>query len=143
MKRRVLVMSGGVVLMVMTGLLQAAEMRLEAREKAGMSGVLRDGMRVMTGRIVCRESHTGFYVWMLNRQVEARPGHYIVQGRRDSRHEMRVRLEGDGWSPGGAEGQPGMVNTGPEEQAVFDVVADGGQHVAPDEYIFTVTGKCL
>ncbi|TBN97381.1 adhesin [Salmonella enterica subsp. salamae serovar 13,22:z:-] len=141
MKKSVLSVFSIAVLMIVTNLSQAAEVTLEARE--GMSGSLRDGMRVATGSVVCRENHTGFQIKMNALPVDNSPGHYIVQGRRDKRHEMRVRLGGDGWSVSVAEGQEGVSRPGNGELVIFDVVVDGNQHVAPDEYVYSVSGKCL
>ncbi|MFP1592109.1 AfaD family invasin [Escherichia coli] len=79
-------------------------------------------MKIATRRIICREAHTGFHIRINARQQESR-GHYIIQGRRDSRHELRVRIAGEGWSPSVTGGQEGMVSYGQREQGVFDVVA--------------------
>ncbi|HBA3709468.1 TPA: AfaD family invasin [Salmonella enterica subsp. enterica serovar Typhimurium] len=131
----------GVVLMFVSWLSQAVEMNLDARN--GMSGELRDGVRMATGRILCREAHSEFHIWMNTQQVENRPGRYIVEGKYNTRHKIRVRLEGDGWLSSAINASRDVIKVGSAEQAAFDVVADGNQSVAPDEYIFTVSGECL
>ncbi|WP_286206010.1 AfaD family invasin [Escherichia coli] len=40
-----------------------------------------------------------------------------MQGRRDSRHELRVRIAGEGWSPSVTGGQEGMVSYGQRDRA--------------------------
>lgn len=141
MKKSILTVLTGVVLMVSGGHAQAEELNIVPHK--GMTGELRDGMKIATGRIICREAHTGFHIRINARQQESRPGHYIIQGRRDSRHELRVRIAGEGWSPSVTGGQEGMVSYGQREQGVFDVVADGRQRVEADKYIYSVTGECL
>ncbi|ELL8642929.1 adhesin [Escherichia coli] len=140
MRKGMQVCTVAVLLMVMSGLSQAAELNIIPHK--GMNGSLRDGAKVARGQIVCRGAHIGFYVWMNARQEGKGAGRYIVQGRRDSRHEIRVRLDGEGWSPV-EEGQRGVLRLGMEEQAVFNVVADGDQYVPPDDYIFSVGGICI
>ncbi|HII2567949.1 TPA: AfaD family invasin [Escherichia coli] len=138
-KKNVYMFPVAMTLMVMSGFSLAAELNLNSL--GGMSGELRDGAIVATGRIVCQEAHTRLHVWMNAREDEGRPGHYLVRGKRDSRNEIRIRLEGKEWVPVPA-GQRGVERTGTDTQVMFDVVADGRQHVDPDEYIFSVTGTC-
>lgn len=138
-KKNVYMFPVAMTLMVMSGFSLAAELNLNSL--GGMSGELRDGAIVATGRIVCQEAHTRFHVWMNAREDEGRPGHYLVRGKRNSRHEIRIRLGGEGWIPGSA-GQQGIEFQGTDVQAMFNIVVDGRQHVDPDEYIFSVTGTC-
>lgn len=128
------------LLMVMSGVSLAAELHLESRGGAGTQ--LRDGAKVVTGRIICREAHTGFHVWMNERQVDGREDRHVVRSK-DGRHEMRVRIGGDGWSSLKREGQKGVSRPGQEEQVIFDVMADGNQRIAPGEYLFSVGGACV
>lgn len=139
-KGNIYALLAGLAVVMMAGISQAAELNLDSR--GGMSGELRDGMKMATGRIVCREAHTGFHIWMNARQDEGRPGHYLIQGKQDSRHEIRVRLEGEGWSVE-QERQQEMVKPGTDDQAIFDLVSDGMQHAVPDEYVFSITGNCM
>ncbi|EIT0571509.1 AfaD family invasin [Escherichia coli] len=129
-----------VVMVMMAGVSQAAELSLDVRKSAGSE--LRDGEKIATGRIVCRESHTGFHVWMNGREDEGRPGHWLIQGRHESRNELRVRVEGEGWSTI-TEGEHRLVKVGTEEQVVFDVVSDGRQRAGADEYVLSVSGGCV
>lgn len=138
-KRNVHVFPVAITLMVMAVFSQAAELNLNSQ--GGMGGELRDGVIIATGRMVCREAHTNFHVWMNAREDEGHPGHYLVRGKRDSQHEIRIRLEGEGWYPVPA-GKQGVVHLGTEALVMFDVVADGKQYAAPDEYVLWVTGAC-
>lgn len=94
--RKMMRVTCGMLLMVMSGVSQSAELTLESHGSRG--GQLRDGEKLATGRIICREAHTGFHVWMNERQVDGRAERYVVQSK-DGRHELRVRTGGDGWSP--------------------------------------------
>ena len=129
-----------VVMVMMAGVSQAAELSLDVRKSAGSE--LRDGERIATGRIICREAHTGFYILMNARGDEGRPGHWLIQGKHGSRNELRVRVEGEGWSVI-TEGEHRLVKAGTEEQVVFDVVSDGRQRAGADEYVISVSGGCV
>ncbi|EHR8284208.1 adhesin [Escherichia coli] len=138
MKKKIIKAFCSVLLMFMISSLQAAEISLTSLNG---SGELWDGTKVATGRMVCHETHTVFQIWM-NAQTDNVQGHYIVQGKRDRRHEIRVRLEGENWFPSVTDQQVGIYRKKTEEQSVFYIVANGKQYVEPDEYIFTVAGKC-
>ncbi|EFZ4722219.1 adhesin [Shigella sonnei] len=133
------VLLGGLAFVMMSGFSQAAELSLDVRKSAGSE--LRDGEKIATGRIICREAHTGFYIRINGREDESRLGHWLIQGKHDGRNELRVRVDGEGWSVV-TEGEHWLVKAGTEEQAVFDVVADGKQHAGTDEYILSVSGNC-
>ncbi|EFD4923348.1 adhesin [Escherichia coli] len=127
------------VVMMMAGVSQAAELSLDVRKAMGSE--LRDGERIATGRIICREVHTGFHVWMNAREDGGRPGHWLIQGKHGSRNELSVRLEGEGWSAV-QEGRKGMIKAGSGELAMFDVVSDGRQRAGADEYVLSISGSC-
>lgn len=133
------VLPGCLVVVMMSGFSQAAELSLDVRKSAGTE--LRDGEKIATGRIICREAHTGFYIRINGREDEGRLGHWLIQGKHDSRNELRVRVGGEGWSVV-TEGEHRMVKAGTEEQAVFEVVTDGRQRPGADEYILSVSGSC-
>ena len=137
---KALVLPGCLVVVMMSGFSQAAELSLDVRKSAGTE--LLDGEKIATGRIICREAYTGFYIWMNSREDERRPGHWVIQGKHDSRNELRVRVDGDGWSVATGGGRRLVKAGGTEEQAVFDVVADGRQRAGADAYILSVSGSC-
>ncbi len=141
MNSRILLRCGVFFLMFMSSLSQGAEINLYRH--ISTSRELYDGMKLVAGRIICREAHTGFSIWMNVRQEEDRPGHYILPNSSDNRHELRVRLGGEGWSQRVGEETPGVIRFGQKEQAIFDVLSDGNQRATPGEYIFSVSGKCL
>ncbi|EFG6833514.1 adhesin [Escherichia coli] len=140
-KKRVLTALSSTVLIVASSLSQAVELNLVPRN--GVIGDLYDGTNIATGRIVCLGEHMSFNLWINSPSVENNPGHYIIQGRQDSRHKLYVRIDGEGWSPSVREGRKGMVRYGQDEQAVFHVVLDGRQNVVADEYVYSITGECL
>ncbi|EEV7142231.1 TPA: aggregative adherence fimbria I minor subunit AggB [Escherichia coli] len=140
LKKSILPMSCGVLVMVMSGLLDAAEITLISHKTLGSQ--LRDGMKLATGRIACREPHDGFHIW-INASQNGKVGHYIVQNNRETKHELKVKIGGGGWSSSLIEGQRGVYRQGEEKQAIFDIMSDGNQYSAPGEYIFSVSGECL
>ncbi|EOM1209599.1 AfaD family invasin [Escherichia coli] len=140
MKKRILAAVYSTLIIALSGVSQAAELVLYPQHNKG--GSLADGVRIAKGRIVCRDVHSGFHIWM-NAQKAGERAEYIIKGRINSQHEIRVRLGGDGWTPSVVKEQYGMERSGTEERAIFDVILDGNQYVAPDEYIFSVRGLCL
>lgn len=140
LKKGILTVLTSAVLVLISGALQAASLAIVPRN--GVNGELMDGMKIATGQVICREAHTGFLVWMNAQHQENNPGHYIILGQKNDRHELRVRIGGEGWSPSVVEGHEGTANYSQNEQVVFDVVVDGNQHVAQDEYVYSVTGAC-
>lgn len=138
-KRNVQWFPVAMTLVVMAGFSQAADLNLNTRR--GMGGELQDGVIIATGRIICREAHTKFHVWINAHEDKERPGHYLVRGNRDRRNEIRIRVGGKGWTPVPGVHQ-GVERPGTGDQARFYLAADGMQHVAPDEYVFSVTGTC-
>ena len=140
MNKRILAAVSSTLIIALSGVSQAAELALYPQHNKG--GNLVDGVRIAKGRIVCRDAHSGFRIWMNARKAGER-SEYIIKGRTKNQHEIRVRLGGDGWSPSVLKEQYGMARSGTEEGAIFDVLLDGDQYVAPDEYVFSVRGLCL
>ncbi|HBC1707605.1 TPA: Dr family adhesin structural subunit [Escherichia coli] len=129
----------GVMLCVLAGVTQAAELNLYMR--SGLTGTLRDGERISAGRLMCRDAHTGFQVSLKAAGQGEQAGHYVVTGKNDSRHELRVRIEGNNWHTD-EEGK-GMMKSGTEEMVIFYIVADGQQKPAADSYVMQVSGSCI
>ncbi|HAX9772246.1 TPA: adhesin [Escherichia coli] len=141
MKKRILTAISSILIMTLSGVSQAVELELYPQHNKG--GSLSDGVRIAKGLIICRDVHSSFHLWMNTQKAGGQSGHYTIKGQTNSQHEIRVRLSGDGWSPSTGEDQNGMVKIGNDERAIFDVLLDGNQYVAPGEYIFTVRGLCL
>ncbi|EFA7448302.1 adhesin [Escherichia coli] len=141
MMRKIILTAGSSLLLLLSGFSQATEMMLFPQYQKG--GALSDGTRMATGRILCRDSHSSFHVWMNAKKIEGRSAHYIIKGQRNSKNEMRVRLSGDGWSADATEDRNGVVKIGKDESAIFDILIDGDQNAAPDKYIFFLRGVCL
>ncbi|HBC0970021.1 TPA: adhesin [Escherichia coli] len=142
MNKKILTGVSSFVLTAILGVSQAAEVSLDVSYGNIRAGNVWDGARIATGRVVCRDSHTGFHIQMNAWREGYLSGHYLIRGKRDNRHELRVRLEGDGWY-GAQDGTQGMLKSGDGEMAMFDVVADSKQYVLADEYVFSVTAKCF
>lgn len=117
------------------GAAQAAEApKLDFRATAGpLSGQLPDGFTLGKGRIVHRDAHTGFRVWSERPLSGQQPGHFVLEGRQNPQHQLRVRLEHKDAQPD-AEGEKGMTIRTGDETAFFSVVVDGNQKVAADQY---------
>lgn len=141
MKKGIVSLSCGACLLVVSSLSAAAEINLVSHRNT--ESQLRDGMKLATGRMTCRETHTGFHVWMNARQDGGRPEHYIVQNSKGIQHELRVRIGGNGWISSFGEAQRGIFRLGKEEQAIFDVIVDGDQKVIPGEYMLSISGECI
>ncbi|HEC4831796.1 TPA: adhesin, partial [Escherichia coli] len=101
------------------------------------------GMILATGRIICREIHTGFQIWMNDRQEGGHPRHYVIQNSKGNQGELRVRIGGNSWFSSLDEEWQGWIRLGKEKQVNFDVIVDGEQYIPPGKYIFSVSGKCM
>lgn len=114
-------------------------LRLNVTGSSGpvQEGTLKDGMHLGLGTLSTPDSHNGFRVWSPAPLSGTRPGHYVLTGTQDARHALRVRLEREGWQPAvpGAYGNSnGVLTLTPGSLAALDVVVDGDQQVAPDQY---------
>ncbi|EGN4670391.1 adhesin [Escherichia coli] len=108
-----------------------------------LSGELLDETKIATGRIVCQNSHSGFHIWMTSRQEGNSSNRYIIQGKNDSRNEIRIKLDGYRWSSFMNGESQGIVRLGNESQSEFYILIDGNQSPVPDEYVFSVKGACI
>lgn len=133
------------VLCLMAALPQAraAAPQLDIQMKTGMqSGLIHDGTRIARGRISQSDLHTGFQVWSNAPRAGSQAQSYLLSGIDQSRKPLRVRLEGNGWSPDTENGQ-GIVLHTPEPFATFDVVVDGDQIVQADAWQVQLNGNAL
>lgn len=94
---------------------------------------LRDGVVIGQGQITFEGEHAGYQVWLDAPKSSSIPGRYVLLGKRNSAHHLRVRLDGESWS-GENKDNGGIINATTGERAHFDIVIDGNQHVAADEY---------
>lgn len=127
--------------LLMSGVVLAApEVSLTARTQ-GDTG-LRDGARVAEGKVLVREAHTGVRVWLEAVKSGDAPARYVLTGRHRPGHQLRVRLQVGDAEPDHRVGQ-GLILHTPEPQVRYEVVADGDQKVAADEYGLTVHAAAL
>ncbi|EEJ1196347.1 adhesin [Salmonella enterica] len=122
-----------------TGRVWSAELTLDMRQV--VNGSLRDGEKLATGRLVCREAHSGFQVRLEAPTQGEAAERYIIRGKNNIRHELKVRPEGSGWHT--VLGGWGVKKTSTEEHVIFNIVADGQQEPVADEYVLQVTGFCI
>jgi hypothetical protein len=126
--------------MLMAGLLATSQGQgatapeLDFRTTAGpLSAKLPDGYTLGKGRIVHRDTHTGFKVWSERPLSGQQPGHFVLEGRQDPSHKLRVRLEQKEAQPDTEGGKGIIIRTG-NDTVLFSVVVDGNQKVAADQY---------
>lgn len=129
------------LILLMSGMVQAApEVSLTARSQGDTH--LRDGARVAEGRVLVREAHTGMRVWLEAMKSGEDPARYILSGSNRPAHQLRVRLQVRDAEPDRRDRQ-GLILLTPEPQIRYEVVADGDQKVAADEYGLTVHAAAL
>lgn len=127
--------------LLMSGMAQAApEVSLTARTQGDTR--LRDGALVAEGRVSVREAHTGVQVWLEAVKSGEAPARYVLSGSNRPAHQLRVRLQVRDAEPDHRDGQ-GLILHTPEPQVRYEVVADGDQKVAADEYGLTVHSAAL
>lgn len=103
------------------------------------AGQVRDGTLLLSGRIALHSAHSGFRL-RCNGQPEAgRPDICLLQGQRNSGHQLRVRLTGAGWQPR----EDGTMIYISDDSAPFRVEADGNQHVAADTWTVALSASVI
>ncbi|EEW0912189.1 adhesin [Escherichia coli O4] len=120
--------------MMLINPLYAEELHLDIKSLSG--GSINDGVRLARGELICPESHSMFRVWM-NSKVERNT--YIIYGKVFS-NEIRVRLEGVDWL--NDKDKHGIIKNSSAHSSTFNVVSDGNQVAAADEYILSISGVC-
>ncbi|HBC9793591.1 TPA: adhesin [Escherichia coli] len=126
------------ITIIMPSFLQATEINLYSHDR--FIHELRDGTKLVTGRIRCPEGYTAIHVWINSREDK---GHYFIQGNKNRQHEVKVRLEGDDWHPSTRANNRGIEKSNSSNQAIFYVVVDGKQQPVSDEYTFSISSSCL
>jgi len=116
------------------------EIRLDMRPP--QDTFLRDGTVIGHGWLAFQEVHTGYQVWLDASRSSAAPGRYVLVGKRNSAHQLRIRLAGEGWESEN-EGEGGIVSATTDERTRFDIVIDGHQDVAADEYVITASAAAI
>jgi len=103
---------------------------------------LQNGMVIAHGRVIYSEAHNGFQVWLNSPQNGNSPNQYVINGKNDSSHQLRVRTEQEGWTAD-IKGGKGIISLTREEQASFDIVVDGTQDVMPDQYVIVAQAVAI
>ncbi|TBL64164.1 AfaD family invasin [Hafnia paralvei] len=104
-----------------------------------LSSTVHGGERIGSGQITYRGEHVGFQVWLDGMTSGGAPERYVMKGRNNPGHELRVLIGQDGWIPDSKDGRGIIKQTG-EPQASFDIIVDGEQVIEADEYSMTVYG---
>ena len=97
-----------------------------------VSSHVEDRQVIAHGYISSSENHGGFQVWLDAASLANEPDRYVITGKYDRQHELRIFIGRDGWQP--VKGGRGIVMLTGDSQAEFDVMADGAQDVSGDEY---------
>ncbi|PTA87325.1 invasin [Kosakonia sp. H7A] len=103
---------------------------------------LRDGTVIGRGRMVFQEAHSGYLVWLNAQKSTSAPGRYVLTGKRNSAHQLRIRLAGEGWS-GENKDRGGIVRSTSATRASFQIVIDGNQQAVADEYVITANALAI
>lgn len=103
---------------------------------------LRDGTVIGRGRMFFQAAHSGYLVWLNAQKSAPAPGRYVLTGKRNSAHQLRIRLAGEGWS-GESKDRGGIVSTTSATRASFQIVIDGNQQAAADEYVITANALAI
>ncbi|HHR5914088.1 TPA: AfaD family invasin [Providencia alcalifaciens] len=122
---------------IIIGTVNATELNIEPRR--GSNGVVLDGDIIATGKVSCTENNTVVDIWMDNAIIGMNA--YIIKGQRNSINELRVRLEGEGWSFNRRESR-GLTKLQPGKVEPFNIVADGSQKLKADTYTITINSSC-
>lgn len=104
------------------------------------AGLVSNGQQLGHGTISFNRAHTGFRVWIDGQWSSDRPGSYILVGKSNPNHKLRVKLEGDGWAPD-IENSKGVVNYSRDDRVHFYTIVDGDQLIQADRYSLLVSGE--
>lgn len=104
------------------------------------AGVLNDGTALGKGILISQDAHVGFLLRSDPSVASLQYGHYILVGKQNRAHLLRVRLAPQRC---GEAGGSGMVLLSSGDRAVFDVLADGNQSVEADSYALNVRAQLL
>ncbi|AGB84025.1 Enterobacteria AfaD invasin protein [Serratia sp. FGI94] len=94
---------------------------------------LSDGQIIGSGQVTYPGEHRGFQVWLTAEKQNGAAERYILRGSNNNAHRMFVRLERPEWHPDDIGKQGIILYTG-EARADFNIVIDGDQAVAADNY---------
>ncbi|MFP1832554.1 AfaD family invasin [Lonsdalea quercina] len=118
--------------------------RLGLRMKHGLQAhVVKDGMRLGQGTLVSHEAHAGFRLWSEVQTSSFPTGHFVLSGKQNDAHKLRIRLVPRGLTAEGSPGSSEMVLNTKDDRVVFDVIADGEQRVEADHYRLDISGTAL
>lgn len=107
-----------------------------------VGGMLPGNTIIGHGQISTTDTHGGFQVRGTTEQDSTHPGTYIIRGKNDAQHQLRVRLEKQDWQTVGTQDK-GIYTRTTEPSADFDIVTDGNQRVSGDEYTLSLEGAAL
>lgn len=104
---------------------------------------LADGALIASGRVQYRGPHGGYRVWLEAPKHGAAPERYVLSGKNSPRHRVSVRLGGEGWVPDREGPHGGVLRQTADQQVSIDIVADGDQQVAADQYRITANAMII
>lgn len=118
--------------------------RLALQMKHGLQAhVVKDGMRLGQGILVSHGAHAGFQLWSETQTSSLPAGHYVLSGKQDGAHKLRILLVPRGIVPEENLGSMKMVLNTTGDRVTFDVLADGEQRVEADRYMLDIRGTVL
>lgn len=103
---------------------------------------VQDGHLLGRGRVMCGADHARFRVWMAPEYLAPDQQSYILTLVESQQARLQIRLQGHGWQKA-LPSESGIVRSGSESSAVFDIVAHGEQQILPGIYRLRVSGTCL
>ena len=135
---------GAAAMMLSTPPVRAADSpELTLTPRPQQDNRLRDGAVIGSVRVMYHPPHTGFRVWLEAEKSGTAADRYVLSGKNDARHRLTVRLAGEGWQPDSTESRSGVIRQTADEQVSVDIVADGNQEAAVDEYTITANAMAM
>lgn len=118
--------------------------RLLLQMKRGLlADTVKDGMRLGKVTLVSHETHTGFRLWADAQTVSPQAGHYVLSGKQNGAHQLRIRLVPQNLAVADKPGSAETVLNTADDRIAFEVLTDGDQTVAADSYVLNVSGALL
>ncbi|OON38613.1 hypothetical protein BTJ39_17285 [Izhakiella australiensis] len=122
---------------------RAADPEVSLTMRSPQDNRLRDGGLIGSIRVTYREPHTEFQVWLEAEKSATAADRYVLTGKNDARNNLKIRLTGEGWTANANDGQSGLTRQTTDEQVSVNIVVDGNQETAPDEYVITANAVAI
>jgi len=121
---------------------EAPQLMLQMKQSL-LAGNIKDGMRLGQGMIISHSEHAGFSIWSDKTSAALRAGHFLLRGKREAAHILKVRLEPKGINAAETPDGQGMHFNTSDTRVSFNIIADGDQSPQADSYTLDINAALV